>query len=432
MPESNKDRPGGGARTGNETAAAREPPQGPRPPPQAQGNATANAKDESPAPSGPLVAAYEAGRLWNQLAWYAPQAWLHASARDRERTCQTFRELARKVRASVPVAERDQLQRFVQERLAEWEACYGSVWRGEDLYEANERLNAQSGCADDFDAEREAELSRLLVTVDGLLARVEEGITAKLDDTQTLAWGLGVCSDQGLCPPKAFRHLLGRSEEEVLPPPGVTNPLLLATGPGLAAKPREPENLLADRGLDPGQIPPEASWGGDLRQRWAELGMPADLLSGAARPALVWSPEVMRELVGRVDDAARRGLAAMGPPASGSDLNRAATAPDGCAQERLRTLVRSGGPKPHWDGHARTLSYEGIVCKRYARAAPHQERVLAAFQEQEWPEGIDDPLPPGKLADTIKDLQNAVRQSPITFERDGTGKGIEWRRRETD
>jgi hypothetical protein len=432
MPERRKVRPEGGARTGNETAAAREPPQGTRPPPQAPGNATVNAKGENPPPSEPLVAAYEAGRLWNQLAWYAPQAWLRGSARDCKRTCQTFQELARKVRECVPVAERDQLQRFVQERLAEWEACYGSLWRAEDLGEANERLNAQYGCADDFDAEREAELSRLLVTVDGLLARTQEGITAKLDDTQKLAWGLGVCTDQGLCPPRVFRHLLCPGAEQALPPSGVTNPLLLATGPGLAAKPREPENLLADRSLDPGQIPPEASWGGDIRQRWAELAMPADLLSGAARPALAWSPQVMRELVGRVDDAARRGLAALRPPASGSDLNRAVTAPDGCAQERLRTVVRSGGPKPHWDRDARVLSYEGVECKRYDRAAPQQERVLASFEELDWPKGIDDPLPPGKLADTIKDLQKAVRQSPITFERDGTGRGIVWRRREAD
>jgi hypothetical protein len=432
MPESNKDRPGGGARTDNETAAAREPPQGPRPPPQAQGNATANAKDESPAPSGPLVASYEAGRLWNQLAWYAPQAWLHASATDRERTCQTFRELARKVRETVPVAERDQLQRFVQERLAEWEACYGSLWHAEDLDEANERLNAQYACADDFGAEREAELSRLLVTVDGLLARAEAVITAKFDDTQKLAWGLGVCTDQGLCPPRVYRHLLCPGAEQAPPPPGVTNPLLLATDPGLAAKPQEPENLLADRSLGPGQIAPEASWGGDIRQRWAELGMSADLLSGAARPALAWSPEVMRELVGRVDDAARRSLAALQPPAPGSDLNRPVTAPDGCSQERLRTVVRSGGPKPHWDRHARNLSYEGIVCKRYDRAAPQQERVLASFEELDWPRRIDDPLDPGKLADTIKDLQKALRGSQITFERDGRGRGIIWRRRETD
>jgi hypothetical protein len=212
----------------------------------------------------------------------------------------------------------------------------------------------------------------------------------------------------------------------------VANPLLLVTDSSLAAKPRGPENLLADRSLDPGQIPPEASWGGDIRQRWAELGMPADLLSGAAGPALAWSPKVMRELVGRVDDAARRGLATLQPPASGSDLNRAVTAPDGCTQEQLRTVVRSGGPKPHWDGHARVLSYDGIECKRYHRAAPQQELVLTAFEELDWPKQIADPLDPGKLPDTIKDLQKALRGSPITFERDGTGRGITWRRRETD
>jgi hypothetical protein len=85
--------------------------------------------------------------------------------------------------------------------------------------------------------------------------------------------------------------------------------------------------------------------------------------------------------------------------------------------------------KPHWDSANRTLSYKGEVCIRYSRAAPLQTVILDLFEKLNWPDRIYDPLGKGRLPDTIGDLQKKVRNSPIIFERDGTGKGITWRPR---
>jgi hypothetical protein len=84
-------------------------------------------------------------------------------------------------------------------------------------------------------------------------------------------------------------------------------------------------------------------------------------------------------------------------------------------------------PKPRWE--KRKLWFGETLCKWYKRRAHQQEKILDAFEEEDWPRRIDDPLDKGKLAETIKSLQEALRGKPITFERDGTGKGICWRER---
>jgi hypothetical protein len=91
--------------------------------------------------------------------------------------------------------------------------------------------------------------------------------------------------------------------------------------------------------------------------------------------------------------------------------------------------------KPRWvsgrDGWE--LWYGPTLCARYTREAPHQRLILDAFEELGWPPRIDDPLPPGKRADTAKALQKRLRQSPLVIERDGNHlkkqKGFRWRTR---
>lgn len=86
-------------------------------------------------------------------------------------------------------------------------------------------------------------------------------------------------------------------------------------------------------------------------------------------------------------------------------------------------------PQPRWDSDKRELWYGETLCRRFKRVPPNQAKILEAFHEEGWPQSIADPLPPGKLADTMGDLQAGLRDSPITFERDGTGEGILWRKR---
>ena len=62
----------------------------------------------------------------------------------------------------------------------------------------------------------------------------------------------------------------------------------------------------------------------------------------------------------------------------------------------------------------------------YAHLAPNQAMILSTFEEEGWPNRIDDPLTPGRLRQTLKDLQKKFKNAPITFRADGTGEGILW------
>ena len=75
------------------------------------------------------------------------------------------------------------------------------------------------------------------------------------------------------------------------------------------------------------------------------------------------------------------------------------------------------------------------TAEAFPRAGPNQETILAAFQEEGWPNCIDDPLPPKgdlspqrRLHDTIKALNRKHRQKPplIHFLGNGTGKNVVW------
>jgi hypothetical protein len=77
----------------------------------------------------------------------------------------------------------------------------------------------------------------------------------------------------------------------------------------------------------------------------------------------------------------------------------------------------------------RSLTWNGEPVASYTRSAPNQARILSAFEEEGWPARIDDPLAPGILRQTLKDLQEKFRDTPIAFFADGTGTGIRWKPR---
>lgn len=90
---------------------------------------------------------------------------------------------------------------------------------------------------------------------------------------------------------------------------------------------------------------------------------------------------------------------------------------------------------PDWDGEVRELRIDGRIVKRFKWQALNQEAVLNAFQEEDWPPRIDDPLPPHadqdskrRLADTIKCLNAKQENRLLRFHGDGTGEGITWER----
>ena len=71
--------------------------------------------------------------------------------------------------------------------------------------------------------------------------------------------------------------------------------------------------------------------------------------------------------------------------------------------------------------------------KQFRQPAPNEERVLAAFEEEGWPERIDDPIPPlgdvtpkERLHSTIWALNRHQEHKLLKFHGDGGGEGIRW------
>jgi hypothetical protein len=94
---------------------------------------------------------------------------------------------------------------------------------------------------------------------------------------------------------------------------------------------------------------------------------------------------------------------------------------------------RAATPTPHWNARLRELRVGARLVKRFRVPSPNQEIILTAFQEEGWPELIDDPLPPEtgqdskrRVHDTIKNLNHHQENHLLHFHGDGTGKGIRW------
>lgn len=88
--------------------------------------------------------------------------------------------------------------------------------------------------------------------------------------------------------------------------------------------------------------------------------------------------------------------------------------------------------KPTWDPNRRELRFRGQVVKRYRVPAPNQELILAAFEEDGWPDSIDDPLPPvpdieprRRLQATVKSLNRCQAVEMLRFHGNG-GERVLW------
>lgn len=89
--------------------------------------------------------------------------------------------------------------------------------------------------------------------------------------------------------------------------------------------------------------------------------------------------------------------------------------------------------RPTWDHDLQELRVGKIIVKQFKVPAENQERILSAFEEEEWPVRIDDPLPPRshqlpkrRLHDTINSLNRNQKESLIRFLGDGRGEGVRW------
>jgi hypothetical protein len=93
----------------------------------------------------------------------------------------------------------------------------------------------------------------------------------------------------------------------------------------------------------------------------------------------------------------------------------------------------NGSLTPVWDSELQELRVGRVIVKRFKVPARNQETILAAFQEENWPVFIDDPLPPHseidpkrRLHDTINSLNRNQKNDLIRFRGNGSGEGIRW------
>ena len=93
-----------------------------------------------------------------------------------------------------------------------------------------------------------------------------------------------------------------------------------------------------------------------------------------------------------------------------------------------------GVVKPRWHGARRELYLGEQLVKRFRVPARNQEWILEVFEEDGWPETIDDPLPPSpnidpksRLHDTINRLNNKQINPLLRFHGNGNGCGVFWK-----
>ena len=82
--------------------------------------------------------------------------------------------------------------------------------------------------------------------------------------------------------------------------------------------------------------------------------------------------------------------------------------------------------KPVWDKDKQELRLGGRVLKQYENKAENQTLVLAAFQEQGWPERVDSPFAANEVQRLHGTLGELNKIPGIRFCGDGYG-GIRWR-----
>ena len=92
------------------------------------------------------------------------------------------------------------------------------------------------------------------------------------------------------------------------------------------------------------------------------------------------------------------------------------------------SAVFPAGTLPH-----RCFAWPGALAQCYSYSSPNQEAVLAAFEEEQWPRRIDDPLRPVvnmdakmRLRNTIRTLNVKQENLLIHFRAAGTGEHVIW------
>jgi len=110
-------------------------------------------------------------------------------------------------------------------------------------------------------------------------------------------------------------------------------------------------------------------------------------------------------------------------------------------REKRRPTFASTASKPRsfrvlrWDLAGRRFFLGSILIKAFRVPASNQQLILTAFEEQGWPDCIDDPLhpkdgldPKRRVRDAVAGLNRSHKRRMIRFGSNGSGSGIRWDR----
>jgi len=196
------------------------------------------------------------------------------------------------------------------------------------------------------------------------------------------------------------------------------------------------------RALPPTSFPPEvclalsADGAAAIRSVLAKTGtLPLTSPSESATSPLRTGGLTMGVSTGPLDSA----------PRPGSATTTSSPSRKSAHGRTVSTLIRPSAStlpshlKPVWDRAHRELHYNDQLVKRYRVPAANQIAILEAFQEDGWPEFIDDPIPPAEGQDpkqrlnvTIKSLNRNQVNKLIRFHGNGDGVQVYWEAVEPD
>jgi hypothetical protein len=196
---------------------------------------------------------------------------------------------------------------------------------------------------------------------------------------------------------------------------------------------------------------PPASWEQEIEQReWIAAAFILDAIAAAqgnarkadtaqliqkATNAWPWRTGGAQAAIEKLRDALPCKRIADVRRAEAERTRRLAEAKPGVpAQETESAAELPAQAAPQWNRERGELTIGDRFAKRIQniRQATNAGRILDVFEEENWPERIDDPLPDGRDAYRLKAAIASLNRGLIglRFSRDGTGEGIRWKRTE--
>jgi hypothetical protein len=308
----------------------------------------------------PLVAAFEAGRLLNQLDWHLQQAWLlpainlHAAKQHAQEVAQCLTELTGHLCTVLPVPVRKGFLHFLTTQRHEWGTLLFSVAHRDSVNDAVVDIQQVLSQGGDVSPSRFREecWAKALRWVIGFAPYLYETVHVNLDDNGQRALLLGHWLDQGLHPREVYRLMCRPPSVAANPPQARISPLGCGTqNPPTTMLSQDTE---APAPLFPltGEMIPDPGWSDVAGRMLREYELKEDDQSEAE---LILGPEILSssEKLAEYLEAIRKGLAKkpVAMPRTGSCLIPPEERTRRMTYKEAAKLMRIPGTKP-----AETLS----------------------------------------------------------------------------